>query len=148
MQLAPGPYSQDSPAWSPDGAWIAYAQGRHGEWTLAKSRFGARAAPEVIARNIVPLTHVQWSRDDAWIAYNGRDGLTLVSPDGKSTRVVQDQAWLTFCWSVDSRVLYGIRPSDDGRHVTFTSVDIGTKAERVIAADFMPLPVSGQPVRG
>jgi hypothetical protein len=32
--------------------------------------------------------------------------------------------------------------------LTFTSVDIESKAERVLSADFMPLPVSPLPVRG
>jgi hypothetical protein len=102
----------------------------------------------VLATDISPFSRVQWSPNDAWIAYNSRDGLSLVSPDGKSTRVVQDQPWLTFTWSQDSKRLYGIRQSDDSRHLTFTSVDIDSMTERVLGADFMPLPVSGQPVRG
>ena len=101
-----------------------------------------------MARDIIPFSRVQWSPNNAWLAYNGLGGLSLVSPDGRSTRVVQDQPWLTFAWSQDSRRLYGIRQSDDFRHLTFTSVDIESKAERVLSADFMPLPVSGQPVRG
>src|SRR6185295_3348378 len=86
--------------------------------------------------------------DGAWIGYNARDGLALVSPDGTSTRLVQDQPWLTFAWSTDSRRLFGIRQSDDLRHLTFTSIDINSKTERVLGADFMPLPMSNMPVRG
>jgi Tol biopolymer transport system component len=148
VQLAAGEYAQDSPTWSPDGAWIAFTQGREGKWALAKTRLGTTAPPEELARDITPLSRVQWSLNNAWIAYNGLGGLSLVSPDGKSTRVVQDQPWLTFTWSQDSRRLYGIRQSDDSRHLTFTSVDIESKAERVVSADFMPLPVSNLPVRG
>jgi len=148
VQLAPGEHSQDSPTWSPDGAWIAYVHGRQGDWALAKSRFGARAAPVELARDILPLSPVKWSPDGAWIGYNARDGLALVSPDGTSTRLVQGQPWLTFAWSTDSRRLFGIRQSDDLRHLTFTSIDINSKTERVLGADFMPLPMSNMPVRG
>ena len=148
VQLASGESSQDSPTWSPNAEWIAFAQGRQGEWALAKTRLGTRTTPEVLARDIIPLSSVQWSPNDKWIAYNGRGGLSLVSPDGKSTRVVLDQPWMTFAWSQDSRLLYGIRQSDDFRHLTFASVDIESKAERILSADFMPLPVAGQPVRG
>jgi eukaryotic-like serine/threonine-protein kinase len=148
VQLASGEYAQDSPAWSPDGAWIAFTQWKQGDWALAKTRLGTRTTPEVLAHDIIPFSRVQWSLNDKWIAYNGRGGLSLVSPDGKSTRIVQDQPWLTFTWSHDSRLLYGIRQSDDFQHLTFASVDIESKAERVLGADFMPLPVAGQPVRG
>jgi serine/threonine protein kinase len=148
VQLAPGAYAQDSPTWSPDGTWIAYVQGRRGEWSLAKTRLGARSAPDAVARDILPYSPVRWSPNDAWIAYNGRNGLSLVSPDGRSTRVVQDSPWLAFTWSADGRRLFGIRQSDDLRHLTFSSVDIESKSERVLAADFMPIPPSGLPVRG
>jgi len=71
-----------------------------------------------------------------------------VSPDGKSTRVLRDQAWLAFTWSADSQRLYGLRQSDDFRHLTFTSVDTRSGVERVLGPDFMALPISSQPVRG
>jgi serine/threonine protein kinase len=148
VQLAQGVDAQDSPSWSPDGAWIAYVQGRQGAWTLAKTRLGTRLPPEVLADDIMLFSRVQWSPDGAWIAYNAHGGLTVVSPDGKSKQTVLDQPWLSFTWSADGRQLYGIRQSDDFRHLTFSSVDIATKSERVLSADFMALPVSGQPVRG
>jgi Tol biopolymer transport system component len=148
VQLAPGISFQDSPTWSPDGTWIGYVQSANGVWTLAKTRLGTRDAPIVLARDILPVSPVRWSPSDAWIAYNGRDGLSLVSPDGKSTRLLQDEPWLAFSWSADGRQLFGIRQSDDLRHLTFVSVDIESKAERVLGADFAPIPISGNPVRG
>jgi hypothetical protein len=82
------------------------------------------------------------------IAYNGRGGLSLVSPDGKSTRVLREQTWLAFAWSADSQRLFGIRQSDDYKHLTFTSVDTRSGSEHVLGPDVMPLPTSSKPVRG
>src|SRR5207248_8945797 len=90
----------------------------------------------------------QWSPAGTWIAYNGRDGLTVVSPDGKVHRVLQELPWLAFGWAADGKRLYGIRQSDDLRHLTFASIDVDGGSERLLAPDFMPLPVSGEPVRG
>ena len=112
-----------------------------------KMRVGARTPAEVVTSDIF-RTPVQWAPDGAWIAYNGRGGLSLVSPDGKSTRVLHEQTWMAFTWSADSQRLFGIRQSDDFKHLTFTSVDIRSGAEHVLGPDFMPLPVSSQPVRG
>ena len=55
---------------------------------------------------------------------------------------------MAFTWSADSQRIYGIRASDDSTHLTFTSIDIRSATEHVLSPDFMPLPVSAQPVRG
>jgi len=91
---------------------------------------------------------VQWAPDGAWIAYNSRSGLAIVSPDGQSSRMLHEQVWLAFSWAADSQRLYGIRQSDDLKHLTFTSVDIRSGTEHVLGPDIMPMPVAGQPVRG
>ena len=127
IQLAPTGQTQDWPTWSPDGVWVAYAQSDRGDWTLAKMRVGARTPAETLASDIVSFSPVQWAPDGSWIAYNGHSGLSLVSPDGKSTRVLHEQTWMAFTWSADSRRVYGIRQSDDFQHLTFTSVDVGRR---------------------
>ena len=63
-------------------------------------------------------------------------------------RVLREQTWLAFTWSADSQRLFGIRLSDDFKHLTFTSVDTRSGAEHVLGPDVMPLPTSSQPVRG
>ena len=154
VRLTLDEHPQESPSWSPDGAWVAYDQG--GEISgsnpvssLVKMRVGARMPPVVITSdNIFPYSGPQWSPDGAWIAYNGRGGLSLVSPDGKSTRVLREQTWLAFAWSSDSQRLFGIRQSDDFKHLTFTSVDARSGVERVLSANAMALPISSHPVRG
>jgi serine/threonine protein kinase len=149
IQLSPGEFfHQDWPTWSPDGAWVGYVQALRGDWSLMKMRVGARTPSEVVATDILPESRVQWAPNGTWIAYNGRSGLSLVSPDGKSRRVLHEERWMAFTWSADSQRVYGIRASDDATHLTFTSIDIRSGAERVLGPDVMPLPVSGQPVRG
>jgi serine/threonine protein kinase len=149
IQLAPGEFfHQDWPNWSPDGTWIAYVQGLRGDWSLMKMRVGARTAAEVVTTDILPESRVQWAPSGAWIAYNGRGGLSLVSADGKSNRVLHEETWMAFTWSADSQRVYGVRASDDATHLAFTSVDIRSGVERVLGPDFMPLPVSAEPVRG
>jgi len=154
IQLAPGEYPQDGPSWSPDGASVAYEQGGAGVGSrqiavVAKRRVGSRAPAEVVTSDILPTKGiVQWAPDGAWIAYNGQGGLSAVSPDGKSKRVLSEQNWMAFTWSADGRRLYGIRLSDDFKHLTFTSFDIKSDTEHVLSPNFMPLPVSEQPIRG
>lgn len=143
--------AQDLPNWSPDGAWIVYPQnsgGRMGKWSLAKMRVGAKVPPQVLSPDIVPLSPVKWAPDGEWIAFDSRGGLSIVSPDGVSTRTISDAPWIAFDWSGDSRQLIGIRQSDDFRHLTLSTIDIRSGVEHVLAANLMSMPVAAQPVRG
>jgi Tol biopolymer transport system component len=151
VQLARSDNAQDLPNWSPDGAWIAYPQnsgGKIGEWSLLKMRVGAKTPSQILARDIVPISPVKWSPDGEWIAFDARSGLSIVSPDGKSSRPLYEQPWIAFDWSEDSARLVGIRLSDDYKHLTFTSIDVRSGTERVLAPDLTPMPVASQPVRG
>src|SRR5262245_3565877 len=99
---------QDFPSWSPDGAWIAFPQGSVEQvtrWSVMKMRVGAKAEPQVLVSDIVPLSPVKWSPNGSWIAYNGRGGLSVVSPDGQTTRTVFEEPWIAFDWSEDSQRL-------------------------------------------
>jgi Tol biopolymer transport system component len=144
--------TEDSPHWSPDGIWVAFTRttdvSNDHVWSLMKMRVGARTPPDVVTSDVVPLSTVQWAPDGKWIAYNGRGGLSIITPDGQSRRVLHEQPWMAFAWSADSQRVYGIRQSDDLTHLTFTSVDLRSGAEHVIAPNVMPAPVARQPVRG
>jgi Tol biopolymer transport system component len=153
MELSPGQDEQDMPTWSPDpgSAWIAYAHqsgGAAGTWMVSKIRVGAKTPPVPLARDIIPYSPLKWAPSGEWIAFNRGDGLAIVSPDGQTTKVVAEEAWLAFAWSEDSRQLFGIRQSDDYKHLTFTSVDVRSGVERVLAANLAPMPVANDPVRG
>ena len=98
VRLAPPGGYQDLPSWSPDGVWVAYLSPEEvgPETALAKMRVGARTPPDVLAHDVRGSAQVQWSPDGAWIAFSGRGGLSIVSPDGKSTRVLQEESWMAF----------------------------------------------------
>jgi Tol biopolymer transport system component len=71
VELAQSEDAQDPPNWSPDGAWIVYPQnsgGKLGKWSLVKTRVGAKALPQILMRDIVPISPAKWSPDGAWIA--------------------------------------------------------------------------------
>jgi Tol biopolymer transport system component/tRNA A-37 threonylcarbamoyl transferase component Bud32 len=138
----------DLPTWSPDGAWVATVKALSGKWAIVKMRVGARTAPQALASDVPAYSRSRWAPDNSWIAFNGHEGLSVVTPDGQSTRLVHEQSWLAFDWSADSQRLYGIRLADDFKHLTFTSVDVRSGVERILGANVMPLPVAAQPVRG
>jgi Tol biopolymer transport system component len=152
VELSRDDREQDLPTWSPDGHWIAFASAQGGfnigKWALVKMRVGATGSPQVLAPAIAPGSSAKWSPDGAWIVFNGVGGLSLVSQDGQSTRTIYDESWMAFAWSEDSRRVFGIRLSDDFKHLTFASVDIDSRIERVHGPDFLPLPVAARPVRG
>jgi Tol biopolymer transport system component/tRNA A-37 threonylcarbamoyl transferase component Bud32 len=148
IQLVQAGITQDWPSWSPDGMTIAYAQAIKGDWSLAKARVGG-ATSEIVVKEIVAFSPVQWAPGESgWIAFNGTEGLSIVTPDGTKKQVLHEQAWMAFDWSSDGRRLFGIRLSDDYQHLTFTSVDVPSGVERVVSPDFMPLPVAARLVRG
>ena len=151
VEVSPPKIEQDLPTWSPDGNWIAFPQDgpeQVGLWTVMKVRLGTTSAPQVVVSDIMPLTPVKWSPNGEWIAFDGHDGLSIVAPDGSSARAIYDEPWLAFAWSGDSRRLFGIRQSDDLKHLTLTSIEIETGRERVLRDELMPMPIAARPVRG
>jgi Tol biopolymer transport system component len=146
VQLATDDAYQDAPTWSPDGNWIAFVFRRHTQWGLAKARVGG-GAPAVLKEGVVYPSNPRWSPTGEWITAETRDGFSIVSADGATTRVLSDEAPLVHGWSQDGKHIYGIRPADGGR-LQLVAFDLATDTETVVAKDLGPSPPSDDPLEG
>ena len=115
----------DVPSWSPDGNWISfYHQTRK---ALAKVEATGTATP-VIVKEGVEYQPIRWSPNGDWISCVTADGLSVVSPDGKTTRLLAPGTWRNNAWSLDGRTIYGFKFEDEG--VGIYSVDLNTGVEK------------------
>jgi Tol biopolymer transport system component len=122
------------PAWSPDGSWILYNTLRNGKYGLAKIAAGGGGQPVQIAPESTELyPRAQWSPRGDWIAWVTQKGLTLVSPDGARTELLNpDPGWQSYGFSKDGSQVYGIRMNEAHRLIT-EAVDIATRRVKIVS---------------
>jgi Tol biopolymer transport system component len=137
---------QDSPTWSPDGNWIAYALSRGGRRALMKVRVGAGEAPLVLKEGIVYPSNPKWSPNGALVTCETPEGFSVISADGKQARTLVEEAPLAHAWSTDSRSIYAIR-GDDLR-LQLVSIDVASGRETALRTDLGPVPPSSAPLAG
>ncbi len=141
VRLTTDTSDQRSATWNGDAAWIGYLQNINGSWTLVKAQSGGGAQPVVLRQGVLPA-HPKWNRvTGGWIACMTPEGLTLVSDDGKESRVLSPDPWLVFGWNKEGTALLGIKESA-GRRRQIVSLDVASKTEKVIGE--LPLPVGAQ----
>lgn len=132
--------AQSSPAWSPDGNWIVYIRASNTplpKWDLMKTKVLSDEHPVLLKRNI-GYHHPQWSPTGDWIACQDNDGFRLFSPDGKSSRILNNDSWIIYGWSKDGKLLYGVKRNEHS-HLVLASMDIAGGAEQVLS-DLGPAP--------
>lgn len=117
------------PVWAPDGKTLALLEREGAKWHLSRISLDGQSKPERVmetATNIRPA----WSPDGRWIAVAVTEGLALVSPDGKSKRVLISrtmQNWTGPVFSKDSGTLYLTERN------RLTAVDVATGRSRAVA---------------
>ncbi|HET7747218.1 MAG TPA: hypothetical protein VFM29_07945, partial [Vicinamibacteria bacterium] len=138
---------QDTPTWSPDGAFIAFTSLRQGRWSLARVGTGGNEVPTTIREGITYPGNPRWSPRGDWIACELPEGLALVSPDDGTTRVLAEETWLAHTWSADGSLLYGVRVTDALR-LQLVAADVATGRTRTLVDDLGPAPPTSVPLRG
>ena len=151
VQLTSGSFYQDAPTWSPDGNTIAFVHRTKDHVSaLARARVGAVEGPTLILRDLPTLgSRPKWSPDGRWIAADTSDGLVIVSPDGKDSRVISQEIWIALC--LERRQPRCLRTSRSGPARPLCAQPSSTSEtmkERVINPELGVIPPAFQPIRG
>ncbi len=123
---------QHSPAWSPDGKWIAYKRLHGKNWELVKVPSGGGQPVRLAEAAPGGGDHTAWSPTGEWIAHVADGALRLThAEDGKIQKALSGSPPEAFGFSLDGSSLYAVRraPKDTWQLVTF---DIQSGGERKV----------------
>ncbi len=94
-----------APAWSPDGARLAFVSNRDGQPEVFVMNFDGTDVVQVTCGARIALVEaaVAWSPDSAWLAYSALDGVYAAALDGSGRlRQISDHPTAeTLAWSPD-----------------------------------------------
>jgi len=138
-RVTSGPSMEWPPTWSPDGAWLAFTRSATDKTELVKVKLGSVDDPMVLAEfddDYVP----QWSPTGEWITCPLPAGFGIVSPDGKTSRVLYKKDCPFTFWSKDGGTLYGV--TRNGSHAVLKAVSVAGGEERIVGDLGQDLPAS------
>jgi serine/threonine protein kinase len=130
--------AENAHAWSPDGQWVVFLRREGGKEQVVKMKPVAGAAPIVLATGgpaADDYSMIQWSPAGDWIAYRSADGTSMISPDGKTPRILTARILLAFAFSKDGAQVYGVVRNTEGQGALWQlhSIDVKSGADRLLA---------------
>ena len=139
-----GEEAATAPCWSPDGEWIAYIRLHGNGAQLVKTRASSGANPVVLTDAAVFInSQTHWSPAGDWILYPGVEGLSIISPDGRTSRTLIPRP-LVYGFSKRGDQVIGVfrEVSADGVAWPLISIDVKTGAGKRLATLSLPEAVS------
>ncbi len=102
--------AERTPAWSPDGKWIAFFDDSTGEYELYVMPADGKGPKRQLTTDKGPFkTRISWSPDSKWILFGDKTGTSyLIAAEGGPVKVVDKEAWrgnLDANWSHDSHYI-------------------------------------------
>jgi Tol biopolymer transport system component len=120
------------PTWSPDGRRLAYLVTEGGVLQLAISQVGSSAPPQMLVADVSLMVAPEWSPSGEWIACANREGVELISPEGKRRRLLPRVRGSALLWSRDGSAIYTIGPREGGGS-QLLFMDVGTGVVKVVS---------------
>ena len=132
VRLTRGAGGEAVPTWSPEGQWVAFLMTEGGVLQLAKAHAGGNQPAQMLVADASLSSAPEWSPTGEWIACQNREGILLVSPDGKRRRLLPRVRGTALLWSPDGSTIYTIAPRGEGGS-QLLSIDIGAGVVKAVA---------------
>jgi len=139
------------PYWSPDSQWIAVVVLVSGKLQLVKIEPVASAIPISLTKAVLDdqvLGGPEWSPAGDWILYPSTEGMSLIFPDGASTRKLTSRKLMAYGFSRDGRQVYGVFQNTTGAGARWQlyAIDVSSGVEKMLAP--VDLPASTTAIAG
>ena len=73
----------------------------------------------------------------------------MIEPDGKSSRVLDEDLWVVYGWSKDGSTVYGIKQDPEDQHrLILVAADVESGRLRIVNPALAAVPPANQPVKG